>query len=280
MLPSITITPTAVSSQVGSSKKEISTEDFFNIFTPNSIFPINLRWMDPARRIYVLEYPPETRLISSGEFGETLRRIPLPWQVYVCSVKTVVNVHLTMRTEQLGSLDDILYHSFASNIYRDGTPCGGPQVEGGFRKYKDMEDLELCKQMIDGIWMTNFNGGCYLSSEAGLGNLGKRHRALEDTGRCLLPREVIDAGFDEHFWSYSEGEDDFYAWIEERSIEEVLRWEYHPHATVREIIAHLAAQKESPFLGAIHEIANTEEKRKNPDAEKTQGKTKKVATPN
>lgn len=201
--------------------KEVRTSDLLDELVPRRMNPVSLRWHDPIRQIYVLEYPPGHRLIHrSYSPGHGPFRIPMPWQVYICSLQPR-DVKFFVRTEQLTSMDDMLNHQFMSNIYRTGTPCQGAQG--------DMRDdpIDSCRSMIDAIWMTTFNGGCYITED------GKHHpRGFNDPGGSLQPKEIIDAGFNDHFWSSS----NIHEWLEERSIEEMLNWHWKKAGTVNEII--------------------------------------------
>lgn len=209
--------------------KEVKTSELLQSFQPPEMIPVSLRWYDPIREIYVFEYPPGHRIIHRDMRGDPFR-IPVPWQVYICSTNPR-NVRMYMRTEQLTSLDDILCHQFMSNIYRSGTPCQGPQG----KVYKD-DPLATCRAMIDAIWMTTFNGGCYISSE-GNNMYGAAYK--NETG-ALMPKEIVKAGYDAHFWAYARNEPSFHSWMEERSIEEVLSWTYNTTGSLRELIEFLA----------------------------------------
>lgn len=209
--------------------KEVTTNDLLRSFQPPEMIPVSLRWYDSIREIYVFEYPPSHRLIHKAMNGKPYR-IPVPWQVYICSTNPR-NVRMYMRTEQLTSLDDTLYHQFMSNIYRSGTPCQGPQG----KIYKD-DPLSTCRAMIDAIWMTTFNGGCYISSE---GNNINGAAYKDETGP-LMPEELIKARYDADFWAYANHKPNFHKWMEERSIEEILEWTYKPTGTLTELIEYLA----------------------------------------
>lgn len=217
--------------------KEVKTSDLLEELVPNRMIPVSLRWHDPVREIYVLEYPPGHRLIyrdyhedDGGPF-----RIPMPWQVYICSIQPR-DVKFFVRTEQLTSLDDMLHHQFMSNIYRSGTPCQGAQ--GELRE----DPIDTCRSMIDAIWMTTFNGGCYISSD------GAPHaKAYKDPGGSLQPQEIVDAGFNDHFWASSK----IHEWLEERSIDEMLSWQWKHAGTLRELIEWSAPKKQWDSLSGV-----------------------------
>lgn len=209
--------------------KEGETDAALDIFSIKEMIPPSVRWMDPLSGTYVFEYPPQERMIyTSGmlEPEQTTYRIPLPWQIYICTLnKQKRDVKFFTRTSQLTSLDDVINHQFMPNIYRSGTPC-----DGAVGTSAALGPIDRCRQMIDGIWMTSFNGGCYVSSHTQI--ITNEKAAYKDPGGSLQPKEVIDAGFDKAFWSSR----DIFPWLEEKSIEDLLTWEWKEAGPLMDVV--------------------------------------------
>lgn len=229
---------TTATSTIGKKRynKTSPTQDLLAGLVPTEMLPVSVRWIDQINQIYVLEYPPQTKIITlqSIREGPTLNReyaIPIPWQIYICQISGFnMRLHMFMRTQQLTSLDDTLNHHHMTNIYRDGSPC----APLGDITYESSGGIELCREMIDMLWMSAFNGGNYMyHSEKGIA-----HKAFGKEEGFLMPDEVAAAGFHRNFWI-----PEYYQWLEQQSIEDVLQWNWKNTGSLRTLIDHLTTRK-------------------------------------
>jgi hypothetical protein len=193
--------------------------------------PDYIRYANKKEGIYIVEFGPNTRLISSA--GGPIR-FPMPWQVYVCRPRAN-SMKFFVRTEPLSSINDTLYFPHISNMYRNCEPCGGIPLRG--RVGGDgSDDVERAVSHINYFWTTGFNGGFYTSTD------GKYHGhpPAWDPGGNLMPQDMVDKLGDQ-FW-YADGfsgvkrDHPFFGWIENLKPEELLKWKWKAAAPVKTIV--------------------------------------------
>lgn len=236
----------------------VETREFFDSIVPKDMNPVSLRWHDPIRGIYIFEYPPDVKMIYKESHKQGFE-IPFPWQIYICHPGKK-DVRFFARTEQLKSMDDMLYHQFMPNIYRSGMPCSGAKTIG---TTADSTPIEICRAMINGIWMSTFNGGCYISQSGFRSKEISRKNAIHDEKRSLQPIEIQKSGFNEDFWSAKH----IHKWLEKRSIEEVLGWEWQEADTVKNVVEWFAQTLHEKETGLESLLSNMN---KMPSAKATQ----------
>lgn len=205
-------------------KQSADTEELFKkLFQDDYISPPSLRWRDVLREIYVFEFPPEIKMVY-GEYFDTNYSIPFPWQVYIC-IPSRKQIFFFTRTQQIQSLDDTLNHQFMTNIYRSGIPCGGVDIS------LENNPIIDSRNMINKIWMSSFNGGCYIARD-GYKDYGAGFRkAMHDSKESFLPQEAIEEGYGKEFWQKK-----YIKWLDGKSIEEILNWKWKEVDTLRNTI--------------------------------------------
>jgi len=239
-----------------------STETFLSLFSPDEMFPTQLRWHDPIQNVFVLEIPPYYQMITrrartrysyhraeqNHEGGTFL--IPLPWQVYICVLHPdYAQIYFYTRTEQLQSLDDDINYQHMPNVYTTGEPCRGAQGVVNLER-----PIETCFNLISNIWLTDFSGGGY--------NIDGEQAPKEfyPPKGSLQPKELVEAGFSDHFWAPSY----MHEFLEEQTIEDILGWEWVKAAPLRQVIKwamrNSASQKRFAHLNRLMVAAQRREK--------------------
>lgn len=241
-----------INNAYGEMRQTADTKELFeSLFQEDYIFPPSLRWKDGLRDIYVFEFPPETKTIY-GENFEEVYTIPFPWQVYICFPK-IKEIFFFTRTQQIQSLDDILNHQFMTNIYRSGAPCGGISIN------LTKDPITDCRNMINKIWMSSFNGGAYISKAGFRNQANKRRMAIEDEKISLFPKEALKEGYGIDFWQRK-----YLGWLQDRSPQELLEFEWHEADSLKNIIewtysaVHLETDNISKLAAKMHSLKSYE----------------------
>lgn len=208
----------------------ITPEKLDEIVNMPFLLPPQVRWMSWSRNQFLLEFPPTRQRITAGiayfidDGGEEFEvEIPLPWTVYFYNGYTL---QIFARASQIRSLDDELCWYHLSNIQASHEMCDvGEHGEEEYVEPKDGNSLDYVFRIINRFWQSKFNGGMYLWRE------GDRH--------CLpanLLREKRIASYpnrdDEYIWI----DPQYFKWLAEQSVEDLLEWEWQPSMTIRELI--------------------------------------------
>lgn len=208
--------------------------------------PDFVRYADEVNAVYVMEFEPCYRginLTNYDQYPHGYERfiIPVPWQVYIC--QPIRNkVQFFTRVQPLKNFNDTLNFPHLSNIYRDCEPCGGVPFGNGGSRYGEQEEqldpVEYSVKMINYVWQSSFQGGFYLSEQAG--GYGYSHHDLPGhaTG-SLLPKEITDKfGPSMYYGSNSKS---YYQWVEQLKIDDILAWEWQAAGKLRSLLPHPVA---------------------------------------
>lgn len=187
------------------------------------LLPPQVRWVSKSKQAFLLEFPPSYQRITISDadrewYDEV--RIPLPWTVYFCD-QDVGILYVFARPQQIRSLEDQLCWYHLSNIQTTHQACAG---------YLEDEDLDGKNPIdyafahINAFWLSTFNGGMYTFHPKIRGTMVPSN----------LLRDVLkDAEPDTpNIWVNT----DYFYWLAEQSIEDILAWDWRPNHTIRHLL--------------------------------------------
>lgn len=143
------------------------------------MIPRCIRYYDDS--IVIAEFKPARQLITAHISGQTdqMFEIPLPFVILKYSPNSSEQRSITFRNEPLRSFDDHLSYSYLTNIKANTHPC--------YYDFNPDDSMTMIEQALDyynSFFCARFNGGCYLTMEAGDKSLLPKqlHKAVKFVG--------------------------------------------------------------------------------------------------